>query len=53
MWRRVGFNAMEIGEAGVVAGLTNKLRVALAGVLPNAMLAEQHRKMAEPGSACN
>jgi short-subunit dehydrogenase len=50
---RVGFEAMQKGEGGVVAGLGNKLRVALAGVLPNAMLAEQHRKMAEPGSARN
>lgn len=50
---RVGFHAMQKGEGGVVAGLSNKLRVALAGVLPNAMLAEQHRKMAEPGSARN
>ena len=50
---RVGFHAMEKGEAGVVAGLSNKLRVALAGILPNEMLAEQHRKMAEPGSAHN
>jgi len=48
---RVGFEAMQKGEGGVVAGLGNKLRVALAGVLPNAMLAEQHRKMAEPGTA--
>ena len=50
---RAGFRAMQAGEAGVVAGLSNKLRVALANVLPNAMLAEQHRKMAEPGSAHN
>jgi len=50
---RVGFAAMQKGEAGVVAGLSNKLRVALANVMPNAMLAEQHRKMAEPGSAHN
>jgi uncharacterized protein len=48
---RVGFEAMEKGEGGVVAGLTNKLRVALSNVMPNSMLAEQHRKMAEPGSA--
>ena len=33
------------------AGLSNKLRVALANVMPNSMLAEQHRKMAEPGTA--
>jgi uncharacterized protein len=48
---RAGFDAMEAGEAGVVAGLSNKLRVALANVMPNAVLAEQHRKMAEPGTA--
>jgi len=46
-----GFDAMERGEAAVVAGLGNKLRVALANILPNSMLAEQHRKTAEPGSA--
>jgi len=48
---KTGFDAMEKGEAGVVAGLSNKLRVALANVLPNELLAEQHRKMAEPGTA--
>jgi short-subunit dehydrogenase len=48
---RTGFEAMERGEAAVVAGLSNKLRVALANIMPNTMLAEQHRKMAEPGSA--
>jgi short-subunit dehydrogenase len=48
---RTGFDAMERGEAGVVAGLTNKLRVALSGIVPDTMLAEQHRKMSEPGTA--
>ena len=28
-----------------------KLRAAISNVLPNEVLAEQHRKMAEPGSA--
>jgi short-subunit dehydrogenase len=50
---KVGFDAMEKGEAGVVAGLSNKLRVALANVMPNVLLAEQHRKTAEPGTARN
>jgi short-subunit dehydrogenase len=50
---KTGFDAMEKGEAAVVAGLSNKLRVALANVVPNEMLAEQHRKMAEPGTARN
>ena len=48
---RTGFDAMESGEAGVVAGVSNKIRVALANILPQEMLAEQHRKMAAPGSA--
>jgi short-subunit dehydrogenase len=48
---RTGFKAMEDGEAAVVAGLSNKLRTLLANIMPNEMLAEQHRKMAEPGSA--
>jgi uncharacterized protein len=46
-----GFDAMEAGEAGVVAGISNKLRVALANIMPNTVLAEQHRKTAEPGTA--
>lgn len=48
-----GFEAMEKGEAGVIAGMSNKIRAALSGVVPDVMLAEQHRKMAEPGSARN
>jgi short-subunit dehydrogenase len=48
---KTGFDAMEKGEAAVVAGISNKLRVALSNVMPNSMLAEQHRHMAEPGSA--
>jgi uncharacterized protein len=47
----VGFQAMINGEGDVVAGLKNKLQVAAAHVTPAAVLAEQHRKMAEPGSA--
>jgi short-subunit dehydrogenase len=48
---RIGFDAMMLGEADVVAGLKNKLQVAMAGITPAEILAEQHRKMAEPGSA--
>ncbi len=48
---RTGFDAMMAGEGDVVAGLKNKLQVAMAGVTPSSVLAEQHRKMAEPGSA--
>ncbi|HKU13268.1 MAG TPA: SDR family NAD(P)-dependent oxidoreductase [Steroidobacteraceae bacterium] len=48
---KIGFDAMMNGEADVVAGMKNKLQVAMAGVMPKEALAEQHRKMAEPGSA--
>ncbi|HKQ12823.1 MAG TPA: SDR family NAD(P)-dependent oxidoreductase [Steroidobacteraceae bacterium] len=48
---RIGFDAMMRGEADVVAGLKNKLQVAMAGITPKEALAEQHRKMAEPGTA--
>jgi len=50
---KTGFEAMEKGEPGVVAGASNKLRQALSNIMPNVVLAEQHRKMAEPGSARN
>ena len=48
---KAGFDAMMGGEADVVAGLKNKMQVAMAKVTPSQMLAEQHRKMAEPGTA--
>lgn len=48
---RIGFDAMMLGEADVVAGMKNKLQVAIAAITPAEVLAEQHRKMAEPGSA--
>jgi hypothetical protein len=47
---KVGFKAMMDGDGDVVAGWQNKLRAAIANVTPAAVLAEQHRKMAEPGS---
>jgi len=47
---KIGFKAMMDGEGDVVAGLKNKLQTAIASVTPAAVLAEQHRKMAEPGS---
>jgi short-subunit dehydrogenase len=48
---QVGFEAMMDGDAGVVSGFSNKLQAAMAHLLPASMLAEQHRKMAEPGTA--
>ena len=48
---RIGYEALKRGDGDVVAGLKNKLQVAAAAVTPQTMLAEQHRKMAEPGGA--
>jgi len=46
-----GFKAMMDGEGDVVSGWHNKLQSAIATMMPSGMLAEQHRKMAAPGSA--
>jgi short-subunit dehydrogenase len=48
---RIGYEAMMKGEGDVVAGMKNKLQAAMAAITPDSMLAESHRKMAEPGSA--
>jgi len=48
---RIGFDAMMNGEGDVVSGWKNKLQSAMANVTPASMLAEQHRKSAEPGGA--
>jgi uncharacterized protein len=45
-----GFDAMMKGDADVVSGWKNKVQTTIANVTPAEMLAEQHRKMAEPGS---
>jgi short-subunit dehydrogenase len=47
---RAGFEAMMDGDSDVVAGWKNKLQAILANVPPAEMLAEQHGKMAQPGS---
>src|SRR5438477_7728575 len=46
-----GFEAMMRGEGDVVTGWHNKLRSPIALVTPSDMLAERHRRAAEPGSA--
>jgi len=46
---KTGFDAMMKGEGDVVHGAMNKMRAAAAAVMPQSALAEQHRKMAEPG----
>jgi len=50
---KTGFEAMMDGKGDVVSGWYNKLQSAIANVTPANMLAEQHRKMAEPGTAKN
>jgi len=47
---RVGFDAMMRGHADIVSGWKNKMTSAIANITPATILAEQHRKMAEPGS---
>jgi short-subunit dehydrogenase len=47
---KLGFQAMMRGEGDVVTGWSNKLRAAISHVVPSGVLAEQHRKMAAPGS---
>jgi uncharacterized protein len=48
---KAGFDAMLRGESDIVTGMKNKLQTTIANVTPNEMLAKQHRKMAEPGTA--
>lgn len=47
---RIGFDALMDREGDIVSGWKNKLQAAVANVTPSEFLAEQHRKMAEPGS---
>lgn len=46
----IGFKAMMSGDGDVVAGWHNKLQSAIANIVPASVLAEQHRKQAQPGS---
>jgi short-subunit dehydrogenase len=48
---RDGWNALMKGDAHIVSGWKNKLQAAAAHVTPAAVMAEQHRHMAEPGTA--
>lgn len=47
---RDGWDAMMTGTGHIVSGLMNKVQVAASGIVPQSVLADQHRKMAEPGS---
>ena len=39
------------GESDIVTGMKNKIQTTVANVTPNEMLAKQHPKMTEPGTA--
>jgi short-subunit dehydrogenase len=45
---RQGFDAMMKGKGDVVTGWLNKLQSVIANITPADMLAEQHRRMAQP-----
>ncbi|MBB3936112.1 SDR family NAD(P)-dependent oxidoreductase [Aureimonas phyllosphaerae] len=47
---KAGFDAMMSGRGDVVSGWKNKLATTLAAITPSGLLAEQHRKIAEPGT---
>jgi short-subunit dehydrogenase len=46
-----GFKAMMAGDGGIVSGFHNKMQVAASRIVPDEKLAEQHSKMAGPGTA--
>jgi uncharacterized protein len=46
---RQGYEAMKAGKSGVVTGFMNKVQTMFAGIIPETVLAEMHRRSAEPG----
>jgi short-subunit dehydrogenase len=47
---KIGYEAMMSGELEVVAGLKNKFQAAMSHIMPDSVLANMHRNLAEPGS---
>ena len=45
-----GYAELLEGDAQTVSGLMNKIRDAFAGIIPDTVLAQMHRKMAQPVS---
>ncbi|WP_375383112.1 SDR family NAD(P)-dependent oxidoreductase [uncultured Sphingomonas sp.] len=45
-----GWEAMMAGKSAITSGWKNKVQTVLTHVVPDSVLAEQHRAMAEPGS---
>lgn len=48
---QAAFTAAMNGDASVVTGFMNKVQSVFADILPDTVLAQMHRRMAEPGSA--
>jgi len=48
---RDGWDAVMGGKASIFSGWKTKVQGVIANVVPGSVLAEQHRKMAEPGTA--
>lgn len=48
MVARKGFDAMRKGQSGVVRGFINKVQATFSGLIPDTVLAQMHRRMAEP-----
>jgi len=46
-----GWDAVMSGSKHVVSGWKNKIQTTIANITPNEVLAQQHRNMAEPGTA--
>ena len=46
---RDGYEAMQAGRGEITSGLMNKVQAAFADVIPESVLAQMHRRMAEPG----
>ena len=47
----ISLDALVHASSDVVTGLKNKIQSSVANVVPAGVLAKQHRKMAEPGTA--
>lgn len=48
MVARNGYDAMMKGHSGVVTGFMNKVQATFSGLIPDTVIAQMHRRMAEP-----
>ena len=51
MVARAGYKAILTGDDHTVAGFMNKVQDTFAGIIPDTVLAQMHRRMAEPNDA--